>query len=96
MSKSTEGIVYAGRAILEALRSGLEVATRVNARTSPSQGCGDDQTLSRSTAMVVLTARCCGTRKLLRAAWGLASIKRYCRQGQGWRTAGLSSAVTAL
>jgi hypothetical protein len=26
MSKSTEGIVYAGRAILEALRSGLEVA----------------------------------------------------------------------
>ena len=38
MSKSTEGIVYAGRAILEALRSGLEVSTRANTRTSPLRG----------------------------------------------------------
>ena len=72
MSKSTEGIVYAGRAILEALRSGLEVATRANARTSPSQGRGDHHALPPATAIAVLTARRCGTRKLLSAAWGLA------------------------
>jgi hypothetical protein len=71
MSKSTEGIVYVGRAILEALRSGLEVSTRVNARTSPSQGRGDHHTLPPSTAIAALTARRCRTRELLSAAWGI-------------------------
>ena len=56
MSKSTEGIVYVGRAILEALRSGLEVSTRVNARTSPPQGRGDHHALPPSTALAALTA----------------------------------------
>lgn len=71
MHKRTEGIVYAGRAILEALRSGLKVSTRVNARTSPSQGRGDHHALPPVTAMAALTVRRCGTRKLLSAAWGL-------------------------
>ena len=54
---------YVGRVLLKVLRSGPEVLTHANARTSPSQGRGDHHALPPSGGMCGLPVSRCGTRK---------------------------------